>query len=62
MTVSRGADRNADGFFLRAESFYNVASNILPACLNGSGHVVRGIASRSVYLAVELRHTGVVCT
>ena len=28
MTVSRGADRNADGFFLRAESFYNVASNI----------------------------------
>lgn len=28
MRISRGADRNADGFFLRAESFYNVASNI----------------------------------
>lgn len=28
MTVSRGVERNADGFFLRAESFYNVASNI----------------------------------
>ena len=28
MTVSRGYKRHRDGFFLRAESFYNVASNI----------------------------------
>lgn len=28
MTVSRGYRRHRDGFFLRAESFYNVASNI----------------------------------
>lgn len=28
LTISRGVERNADGFFLRAESFYNVASNI----------------------------------
>lgn len=28
LTVSRGYRRNRDGFFLRAESFYNVASNI----------------------------------
>jgi len=27
MTVSRGYKRHRDGFFLRAESFYNVASN-----------------------------------
>lgn len=28
LTVSRGYKRHRDGFFLRAESFYNVASNI----------------------------------
>lgn len=28
LTVSRGYKRHKDGFFLRAESFYNVASNI----------------------------------
>lgn len=28
ITVSRGYKRHRDGFFLRAESFYNVASNI----------------------------------
>ena len=28
ITLSRSTDRNTDGFFLRAESFYNVASNI----------------------------------
>jgi len=28
MTVSRGYKRHRDGFFLRAESFYNVASNL----------------------------------
>ena len=28
MTMSRGFQRHRDGFFLRAESFYNVASNI----------------------------------
>lgn len=28
MTVSRGYKKQKDGFFLRAESFYNVASNI----------------------------------
>lgn len=28
LTVSRGYRRHKDGFFLRAESFYNVASNI----------------------------------
>lgn len=28
LTVSRGYRRHRDGFFLRAESFYNVASNI----------------------------------
>lgn len=28
MTMSRGVQRLRDGFFLRAESFYNVASNI----------------------------------
>ena len=28
LTVSRGYNRHKDGFFLRAESFYNVASNI----------------------------------
>ena len=28
LTVSRGYKRQRDGFFLRAESFYNVASNI----------------------------------
>lgn len=28
LTVSRGYKRHSDGFFLRAESFYNVASNI----------------------------------
>lgn len=28
LTVSRGYKRHQDGFFLRAESFYNVASNI----------------------------------
>lgn len=28
LTISRGCKRHRDGFFLRAESFYNVASNI----------------------------------
>lgn len=28
LTISRGYKRHRDGFFLRAESFYNVASNI----------------------------------
>ena len=28
LAVSRGVKRNRDGYFLRAESFYNVASNI----------------------------------
>ena len=28
LTVSRGYKRHKDGFFLRAESFYNVATNI----------------------------------
>lgn len=28
LTVCKGVKRNRDGFFLRAESFYNVASNI----------------------------------
>ncbi len=28
LRLIRGADRNLDGFFLRAESFYNVATNV----------------------------------
>ncbi len=28
LTISRGYKRHRDGFFLRAESFYNVASNL----------------------------------
>ena len=42
LTVVRGPDRPADGFFLRAESFYNVATNVdqlgVAASYGGSLH------------------------
>ncbi|MCR5825712.1 MAG: AAA family ATPase [Oscillospiraceae bacterium] len=37
LTLSRGTTRNTDGFFLRAESFYNVASNIDELDRHGGG-------------------------
>ena len=37
ITLTRGPDRNIDGFFLRAESFYNVASNIDDLDRHGGG-------------------------
>ena len=42
LTVSRGYKRHRDGFFLRAESFYNVASNIdeLDADPDGGAQII----------------------
>ncbi|MDR7000498.1 putative ATPase [Neobacillus niacini] len=37
LMVIKGVDRPSDGFFLRAESFYNVASNIEELDREGSG-------------------------
>jgi predicted ATPase len=37
LRVIKGADKPGDGFFLRAESFYNVASNIEELDREGSG-------------------------
>ncbi len=37
ITLTRSTERNTDGFFLRAESFYNVASNIDDLDRHGGG-------------------------
>ena len=37
ITLTRGTERPTDGFFLRAESFYNVASNIDDLDRHGGG-------------------------
>ena len=51
MTVSRGYKRHRDGFFLRAESFYNVASNIdeLDAEPGGGLKVISGYGGVSLH-------------
>lgn len=51
LTVSRGYKRHRDGFFLRAESFYNVASNIddLDSEPEGGGHIIDSYGGVSLH-------------
>lgn len=48
--VIKGIDRPSDGFFLRAESFYNVASNIEEMDSEGGGpRVIDSFGGRSLH-------------
>ncbi|KAF0820568.1 MULTISPECIES: AAA family ATPase [unclassified Cytobacillus] len=50
LKVIKGVDRPSDGFFLRAESFYNVASNIEEMDSEGSGpKVIDSFGGRSLH-------------
>ncbi|MBG9544303.1 AAA family ATPase [Cytobacillus firmus] len=50
LKVIKGVDRPSDGFFLRAESFYNVASNIEEMDSEGGGpKVIDSFGGRSLH-------------
>ncbi|MCM3706934.1 MULTISPECIES: AAA family ATPase [Cytobacillus] len=50
LKVIKGVDRPSDGFFLRAESFYNVASNIEEMDREGGGpKVIDSFGGRSLH-------------